>query len=66
VVVQDDGVPVGELAERRQRHVVEAGPAVHEQQRVAVSDDLDVEGHARMFIIVIGLLPRRRTGFRPS
>jgi hypothetical protein len=41
VVVEDDGVPVGEPSERRQRHVVEPGPAMHEQQRVTAADDFD-------------------------
>ena len=45
MVVEDERVSTAELPERRQRHVVEPGPAMHEQQRGAVSDHLDEHGN---------------------
>jgi hypothetical protein len=45
VVVEDQGEPVRAAPERQHRRVVRARPAVHEQQRVSVSDDLDEEGN---------------------
>jgi hypothetical protein len=45
VVVEDQGEPIRKAPERQHRPVVRAGPAVHEDQRVAVPNDLDEQGH---------------------
>ena len=45
VVVEDQGELIREPSERQHRVVIGARAAVHEQQRVAMPDHLDIEGH---------------------
>src|SRR6266542_3918136 len=45
MVVEDQGELIRQLPERHHRPVICTWPAVHEYQRVPVSDDFDEEGH---------------------
>ncbi len=45
VVVEDEGVPVREPPEWRQRYMIEPRPAMHEQQWVPMPHDVHVQGH---------------------
>jgi hypothetical protein len=66
VVVENDRVSSGELSERRQRHVVEARAAVHQQQRVAMPENFDVEGCVANLHCCHRLMPPLESGLTPS
>jgi hypothetical protein len=41
VVVEDEREPISQSSQWQQAAVIQARPAVHEQQRVPLSDDID-------------------------
>jgi hypothetical protein len=45
MVVEDQGEPVSAAPERPHREVICPRPAMHEQQWVSASDDVDEHGH---------------------